>query len=281
MPKRSLPPIRRAVHHVRGALTAPEKWLYAGGVLSPAGLALPSFLGIGAQKSATTWLFHNLVCHPDLFLPSRKEVHYFDWWFHETLRSYARRFEPGRGKICGEVTPAYAVLQPERIRFIRTIMPDLRMIFLMRNPIDRAWSHALMDLVWRPGRRFEDVPAEQFYRHFERSGPRARGDYGACIDRWLAEYPADRLYLGYFEDVISRPQWLLTEILQFLGTRTDVDWSAFPLREPKGKHGSIKLPPEYRARLEELYGAQIEALYHRLGEPVKGWRVDENQAKLR
>jgi hypothetical protein len=277
MPKPSLPLIPRTLQHLHGVCTAPEKWLYGSGLLSAARLTLPHFLGIGAQRSATTWLFQNLRRHPDLYLPERKELHYFDWDFHRTVHSYAARFVEGRGKVCGDITPAYAALPPERIRFIRQLMPDLRLLFILRNPIDRAWSAAMLALVWRPGRPYEEVTPEEFYAHFRSANARARGDYLATIDRWLAEYPEERLFLGYLEDVATRPEWLFTQVLTFLGVRAELDPSAFPLREKSNQHWSVPLPPEYRSYLEELYAEEIEALYRRLGEPVRGWRVGSRE----
>lgn len=127
-----------------------EKTQYALGIRSTNGLCLPDFLGIGAQKAGTTWLHENLCHHPDLYLPEPKELHYFDWGFHRSLRHYSDIFKRGCNRVKGEITPGYSIIPVERMRFIRTIMPDVRLIFLMRNPIDRAWSQALMNLVKLP-----------------------------------------------------------------------------------------------------------------------------------
>ena len=125
-----------------------EKPLYGCGLFSTRSLRLPRFMGIGAHKAGTSWLHVNLQAHPQLFLPRQKELHYFDSYFHSrTLRFYSGQFESADAKIRGEITPAYSILSPKRIRFIRKIMPDVRLIFIMRNPIDRSWSAALMDLL--------------------------------------------------------------------------------------------------------------------------------------
>ena len=113
---------------------------------------LPDFLGIGAQKAGTTWLHENLRCHPELYLPDAKELHYFDWDFHQSLRSYAEHFRDGADRVKGEITPGYSILSSIRIALIKDLMPDLRLLFLVRNPISRAWSQALMNLVGRTNR---------------------------------------------------------------------------------------------------------------------------------
>jgi hypothetical protein len=134
---------------------------YGLGLLAANHLPLPHFLGIGAQKAGTTWLHANLRRHPDVFVADPKELHHFDETFHRGLRFYAGHFTPGRHQVRGEITPAYGILPVERIRFIRTVMPEVKLIFLMRNPIDRAWSHAVMQLGTRRNRAPADItPAE-------------------------------------------------------------------------------------------------------------------------
>jgi hypothetical protein len=88
-----------------GLVAAAEKSLYTRGVLSPKRLTLPDFLGIGAPRAGTTWLDRNLRAHPDLYLPDRKELHYFDRYYHTALYVYTRRFRAGRGRVKGRDHP--------------------------------------------------------------------------------------------------------------------------------------------------------------------------------
>jgi hypothetical protein len=154
------------------------------------------FLGIGAPRSGTSWLWENLRHHPEIWMPYRKELHYFDRSTsypspshlsqpsplkrlfglsepshryrrilaksaHDVLRQpsvsraswylnylfghyddewYASLFAQGAGKLKGEVTPAYAILKSEDVANIHSLMPDIKLIYLMRNPIERSWS---------------------------------------------------------------------------------------------------------------------------------------------
>ena len=215
-------------------------------------------LGDRAQKSGTSWLHCNLKAHPDTFLPEPKEVHYFDQKFEQGLDSYAAVFREGAAKTKGEITPAYGILSPERIRFIRRVMPEVRLIFLMRNPIDRAWSHSMMSLVWQVGRRYEDVSEAEFLEHFRGEANASRGDYETTIDRWTAEFPRERLFLGFFDDVAARPRELLTDVFRHLGLKTDVDWSTFPVREVIYKGADVPVPSRFREVLTEMYAPKIE-----------------------
>lgn len=256
---------------LKSCLLAPEKWLYATGRLSTARLRLPDFLCIGAQKAGTTWLHANLRCHPELFLPPTKEAHYFDRKFHRPLAYYARRFRPAGERRAGEITPAYSLLPVERIRFIRQVMPGVRLIYLLRNPIDRAWSQAQMEVV-RP--RLElglPIGQDAIIRSLRSERNRSRGAYLENIDRWLSVFPPEHLFVGFFDDLVERPELLLTGILRHVGADQPSDWCGFPLREVVKAGAGVPLPDELRPLLRDLYSDQIHALAERLGGAAARW----------
>jgi hypothetical protein len=244
----------------------------ARGLAHAARLTLPDFLGIGAQKAGTTWLHECLRCHPELYLPPQKELHYFDEGFHKSLISYASAFREGRRRIKGEITPDYSVLPDARIRFVRAVMPRLRLVFLLRNPIERAWSQAVMNLVTITGRRFEDVSEAEFVRHIKSERSVRRGDYRRIIANWTKHFPAESLLIGFFEDVRSRPQELLARVLLHIGATVPSDWSGFPINRFFYTGPGKPIPPALRALLEGMYRADIEALHDEFGAAVASWR---------
>jgi len=264
--------LNKRIAQFQEPLTRPEKWLYTHGMLSKTNLSLPDFLGIGAQKSGTSWLYYNLRCHPELYLAEPKELHYFDWNFHKSLRFYSNKFKPGDQKVKGEITPGYSIISPNRIKFIHKLKPDLKLIFLMRNPIDRAWSHALMNLVEMPNIKFKDIEDSNFYAHFKAERSTKRGDYLTILKNWLTYFPSDQLYIGFFEDIKDHPQELLIKIFTHLGVSKDVNWDFFPYREVIKKNPKIPMPEKYRHFLEDMYRRDIEILYERFRFPVEGWR---------
>jgi hypothetical protein len=268
-----MPAKQRHVPQYRRALGNLDKWSYAGGLRSARALKLPQFLGIGAQKGGTTWLNRVLRCHPDLFVPAeRKELHYFDWDWHRALTTYARNFRRAGERVRGEITPAYGVLPVERIRFIRRIMPDARLILLLRDPVPRTWSHALMHLVKRRGRAFEDVSEAEFLQFFERDPTRARSSYVRILDNWLSVFPEEQLYVGFFEQISEDPQQLLREIFTHVGVTADVDWSAIPYQEVVHRGVGKPMPEVCRQFLEDTYRDEIEELHRRFGARVAAWR---------
>ena len=235
------------------------------------GLTLPDFLGIGAQKSGTTWLHDNLRAHPGAFLPEPKEVHYFDQKFDQPLETYARKFSSAGNRVKGEITPAYGILPRDTIRFIRKTLPHLRLIFLMRNPIDRAWSHALMSLSWQVNRPFADIPEAEFLEHFRSPASRLRGDYETILDHWLAEFPPDRLFTGFFDDISLRPRELLQSVFRHLNLAPIADWSPFPVERISYRGSGHSLPEKYRAVLTDIYHPTLRNLHRRFGFPCDRW----------
>jgi len=258
-----------------------EKWRYTRGQCTTDHLRLPDFLGIGAQKAGTTWLYENLRCHPGIFLSHPKELHYFDETFHRSLRFYASHFEPGRHQVKGEITPAYSILPIERIRFIRTILPTVRLIFIMRNPSERAWSQAVMELVTKKKKKLEEITDSEFKTYFKSEHCMRRSDYLTILDNWLSVFPREQLYIGFFEDITNRPQELLSDVFSHIGVSGKVDWTRFPVDQvvlphtgPVHRHQSSRthVRPLLRAFLEQMYKPDIERLYERFGRPIAGWR---------
>lgn len=241
-------------------------------------LVLPDFLGIGAQKAGTTWLATNLSCHPELFVSEPTELHFFDKHFSDGLEEYSRFFTAGAACVKGEITPAYSLLPVDRVQFIHRVMPDVRLVFVMRNPIERAWAQTMMSLVYKPGRNLEDVDESELLEHLGNKHNLRRGDYVRTLDTWLSVYPRDQLFVGFFEDIRDRPQDLLCEIFEFFGVTSEVDWSRFPY-ELVFRPGAAELfpgapppiPENCRRFLRERYAGQLAELSIRYGARVVGW----------
>jgi len=260
---------------LRRRAPSPEKALYRLGLRSPAGLTLPDALCIGAQKAGTTWLYRNLERHPEVFVPPEvKEVHYFDFLYRQPLCDYAAVFADGADRVKCDVTPNYGRLRSGRIRFIRRVMPDVRLVFLMRNPVERAWSQALMDLATRADRPWEEVPLEAFRRFLRRPSVVGNGLYTRMLERWLAVFPGEQLFVGFFDDVVLRPRSLLADVFEHLGVRRDVDWDEFPWREKVHEGVGVPIPEALRGELADAFGPELTLLAERFGGAAVRWREE-------
>ncbi len=220
-----------------------------------------SFLGIGAQKAGTTWLYEQLRRHPALSFPRDKEVHF--WNFPHTaaeVAAYLASFG-GEGVVAGEITPAYAILPVETIREIQDQAPALRLIYLLRNPIERAWSAARMDCQ-RAGMAVAEAPHPWFSDHFQAAASRMRGDYATCLRHWLGVFPAEQLLVQRFEQILNEPEALLNRCCDHLGVPVPRpgEWPVADCRQPVFAGPVHPLPPTLEAELRALYAAPIRQL---------------------
>jgi len=258
-----------------------EKGLYENRILSIQDLCLPDFLVIGSPQSGTTWLHRNLICHPQLFLPAKKEIHYFDRHFEMRLKNYAEFFAPGKGRVTGEITPDYGILIQERIRFIHSIIPNVRLILMIRNPIERAWSAARRVFSKQNNKFWEEIDEKEIYEFFLNQTDNYEGDYepglnygeySRIIDNWLKEFPSDQLLVGFFDDISHQPESLLTQIFEFLRVPSKVNLEDYPLYSVFNKNPKIELPIKFKEYLEQLFNDEVELLFERYGDKVSGWR---------
>lgn len=269
-----------------------DKQLYFKRIRALNRLTLPHFLGIGFPKAGTTWLYENLRKHPDVYMSDPKELNYFTRGYAQPLSTYAEKFRPGVGKVCGEISPGYAYLPCQRLSEVRRIVPRARLILMLRNPIEQQWSHAVHDLAYGQNRSIDSIPPEAWRARFEGSAIYQSGGMCRIIDRWTSAFGPEQLLIGFYEDVSQQPKELLTRVFQHIGVSSDVDWSTLPYAKvivppakpehqgqdtgrgvvASGHVNSSMLIPQYcRERLMEMYEADLKELQRRFGERVSSW----------
>ncbi len=225
-----------------------------------------NFLGIGAQKAGTTWLYANLAKHPEISFPAGKELHFWDMNKQNGIDWYKNLFPDVSGKINGEITPAYAILDVSGILEVKAHFPDIKLIYITRNPIERAWSGALMALK-RAEMKLNDASDQWFIDHFRSEGSRKRGDYAECLDNWLSVYPRESCKIMKYEEVMSAPREHLTDLARFLGI-DDAFFSKISDDEYKTKHNEgdgYNLRTSLHRFLNEFYREPIRRLYEKYG----------------
>ena len=248
---------------------------------------LPDFLILGAQKAGTTALYAYLSKHPRITGPSWKEVSYFDRHYARGPSWYRGNFPNllrTRGELVGEASPSYVFhpLAPERVK---ELVPEARLIALVRNPVDRALSHYNHEVaLGREPLSFEDaVAAEEERLEGEesrlRSDPRyfsgewwshtykARGRYAEQLERWLAVFPREQLLILPSEELLGEPERAHAQVLEFLGAsphRLD----SYPRVYERQYEG---MKPETRAELAEYFAEPNRRLYELLGRDL-AWR---------
>ncbi|MFL6240289.1 MAG: sulfotransferase family protein [Actinomycetes bacterium] len=176
---------------------------------------LPNLLVIGAAKAGTTSLWAYLDAHPDVFMAPDKELHFFDLdsnW-SRGVDWYAGHFDGSDGyAIVGEATPAYARYphRPNAAERAAAVVPDARLIYLVRDPVERARSHVVHEM--RHGRERLDLAAALSANPMYLDTSR----YAMQLRQWLAHYRREAVLVVESERLRSDPETTLRSIYRFL-----------------------------------------------------------------
>jgi hypothetical protein len=181
---------------------------------------------------------------------------------------YASLFEGGKGKTTGEMTPDYSMLDKDRIAHVHEIMPHARIIFLMRNPIERPWS--VIDMGLRiTGRAREDVPDKKFYRQFNNRRVGLMTNYGRTLENWGSFYPDDQIFVGFLEDIHLFPEELLRRVYEFLGVDLSKKYRVIRRKIHPGSQDTM--PTRFAVYLARSYHEPLKALSERFGGHASFW----------
>ncbi len=202
-------------------------------------MTLPNFLIIGAAKSGTTALHHYLRQHPQVYMSPQKETNFFAFEGRNvaftgpgdegtsnsaitSLHAYEKQFEAASDELAiGEASPWY-LYSSSAAANIRRHLPDAKLIVVLRNPVDRAFSSYLH--VVRDGREnlsFEDgLLAEEdrirrgweYIWHYRRAGL-----YTEQVERFLTLFGREQLRFYLYDDFLADPALLLSDVYEFLG----------------------------------------------------------------
>ncbi len=254
---------------------------------------LPDFLIIGAQKAGSTSLYAYLSAHPQVLAAARKEVHFFDinyergeGWYR-AMFPLRRRMRVGgqRPLVTGEASPYYLFhpLAPERAA---ALVPRARLIVLLRDPVERAWSHYSHEVA--AGREMlpfaaalDAEPArlngsEQAIRSnqpgdvatFHRTASYvSRGRYADQLRSWLAYFPRDRMLIVKAEDLFEAPEAEWSRVAAFLDLSPGRARSTFAVHN---RGGGESIPADARARLVDAFAEPNRDLASLLGTDF-GW----------
>ena len=284
----------------------------------------PTFLGIGAQKAATTWLHSTLAQSHNVYVPPVKELHYFDridrdiypsglgkqdrkgaasegqtgltaykksngrirrnvqrvadhivkgeissvhFYYKFLLKSrsddwYANLY-PSAKPVRGEITPEYALLSDQMIQRVTGRFPNLKVIYMIRNPIERAWSgyrytltrKALSDTDIEGGLAFLDKEAASYHWRYHENA-----------QRWHRHLAKGHLFIGFYDAVSEQPNALISDIESFLGCAI-----AAPDLEKRNASLSSDMPEAFRRKAETIFAEEMTRLSSELGGYCSEW----------
>lgn len=237
----------------------------------------PDFVIIGTQRGGTTSLYRYLTAHPKIGAALRKEVHYLDHNYDQGPSWYLAHFPlRGRVPVVGEASPYY-LFHPDVPRRARAIIPSAKFIAVLRNPVDRAYSHYQMkvrrnletlsfeEAITREDERLAGIAdrSNPAWRHFSYLH---RGLYEEQLQRWMSVFPRDQFLIVKSEEFYAEPERILHETLAVLGLEpgTPPALKVYNLAEYSDMDGGT------RQRLLDYYAPHNHRLYDLLGRDL-GW----------
>jgi hypothetical protein len=255
----------------------------------------PDFIIIGAQKAGTTSVYNYLIKHPNVLASFRKEVCFFDYCYYKGMKWYNNHFPSKltelfykyilrRRLLTGEATPDYFV-HPNAPKRISETLPDVKLILVLRNPIDRAYSHYNHE---RKGKNeelsFEEAIEKEEERmngeiqkisqdeHFfsynlHHHGYLYKGIYEMHLSRWFDEIPRDRILIIDNQDLKDNTPQVMNTLTEFL------EIPKFKLPEYKKYYSNkySKMSEATRDRLKEYYKEHNMRLSELLGVSYNKW----------
>jgi len=184
--------------------------------------ASPNFIGVGSQRAGTTWLYNCLKEHPQIFLTKKKELHFFDLNFNYNYEDYLHHFdteEARQAKAIGEITPNY-YQYPQALDRIAEFDSEIKIIYIVRNPIERAFSHyQLFSDNHFKGKSFSEIIREN--KNIIDLGLQAKH-----LSKMKSLFKFQNILVLTYDDLCQNPDLFIRKVFNFL----EVDESFTPTK---------------------------------------------------
>ncbi len=267
------------------------------GMTSPLRL-LPDFLIIGTQRGGTTSLYNYLQTHPCIEPSSTKEIHFFDRRFNRGLAWYRGHFPSRvekyyaqrlgrRAFVTGEASPSY-LFHPHVPRRVAEALPQARLIILLRNPVDRAYSQyyhaiehgfetlpfeeAIKDEVERTAAEREKILRDEHYESYvyRHRSYLSRGIYVEQLQTWMGLFPREQFLILRSEDFYASPAASIKQVLAFLALPQEESQLTGQVYKQYNNTTYSRMDAALRKRLIQFFEPHNARLYEFLGSNF-GW----------
>jgi hypothetical protein len=186
---------------------------------------------------------------------------YNDQWYESLFRNSIG--------LSGEVNPSYALLDKSTIKYMQSRNPELKIIYILRNPIDRAWSHATMHFINLMKFESHDIPPEAFEKQLNSANSRNHTNYLRNIRRWGSVFNPDQIFISFLEDLSQHKVRLMNSVFEFLEVIPMSERKVIRKRVHKGS--ASRMPTEFAIKIAQLYIDEIKQLNEVFGGYSNAW----------
>lgn len=176
------------------------------------------FIGVGARKAGTTWIYKQLKKHPQIFIPSSKELSYFsskiyreefpiDWYFDQFKK---KNFN----QICGEISVTYFELNTHQIEKIKEINSNIKIILNIRDPIERLFSEYNFNEIYDLNKKKNISNFDDFVMNFRKNNEYY---YSNTIKNYQKIFDMKNIHVINFNNIIQKPLEVINKLNYFLG----------------------------------------------------------------
>ena len=196
------------------------------------------------------------------------------WYLNYFLGTYSDEwykslFEEGKGKIKGEITPAYSILSKKDIGHIHTLFPNLKIILILRDSVKRAWSQARFYMT----RNKFDVESnlDEIKKFIDSDIQVTRGDYISILENWSSVFSKENLFIGFYDEVSSEKEAFISKICKFLEIENIYLDKSNLLDKKVNVSIKIEMPKEIEKYLVAKYLDDMKYLSDLFGSYPKRW----------
>jgi len=189
---------------------------------------------------------------------------------------YRSLFPDDDGLTTGEICPGYARLSLDRIARLARLVPDLRVVYLVRDPVEVAWSSACARFAKKHGGLANAAP-ETVERYLCSEETIQRYDYARNLLNWRTFFPDEQIFLVYYDDMAAGPRDTLVRILDFLGLDSGDRRIPADVAVPRGAHAArrVAMADRHRRLLARVFVDRIGVLHHLRPHPhTERWLAD-------
>jgi len=246
---------------------------------------LPNFIGIGAPKAGTTWIFNCLKEHPQIFVAEVKETKFFDEGVIENrINEYEKHFIGSEGyKAIGEISTRYLASKygaPERIK---KHVPDVRLFVSVRNPIEQVYSY-----YWHLYRQnfhkgtLNDLPNtfEEALNNYENEIIH-NAYYYKHLGNWLKFFDSSQIFIIFYDDIKDNPRGVLKDLFTYLGVDNEFEPKSLNTKGSSVRKGTSPKNILIQRIYPLLYQNLNRILYFPLKKLIGSWNAEKIKNKLR